>query len=55
VWWSTPVIPTLGRWRQVDGEFEAILCYIALVWNHLQVVTRIPRTLRAPFQYSLNP
>jgi hypothetical protein len=28
VWWSTPVIPALGRWRQKDGKFEASLGYI---------------------------
>jgi hypothetical protein len=24
-----PIIPSLGRWRQEDGEFEACLGYIA--------------------------
>jgi hypothetical protein len=28
VWWHISVIPTLGRLRQEDGEFEASLGYI---------------------------
>ena len=27
-WWHTPVIPVLGRWKQKDWEFKAILGYI---------------------------
>jgi hypothetical protein len=27
VWWRTPLIPGLGRQRQVDSEFEASLVY----------------------------
>lgn len=23
----TPVIPALGKWRQMDQEFKIILCY----------------------------
>ena len=26
-WWRTPLIPALGRQRQVDSEFEASLVY----------------------------
>ena len=28
VWWHTPVISALGRWRQKDQEFKAIQGYI---------------------------
>jgi hypothetical protein len=28
VWWSTPVIPALGRLRLEDWEFQASLGYI---------------------------
>jgi hypothetical protein len=29
VWWSIPIIPTLGKLRQEGCEFEASLGYIA--------------------------
>jgi hypothetical protein len=29
VWWFTPIIPTLGRLRQENHEFETSLGYIA--------------------------
>jgi hypothetical protein len=28
-WWSTPVIPALGRWRQEDHKCKVSLDYIA--------------------------
>jgi len=33
VWWSIPVNPALGRWKQKCKEFKAILGYEALSQN----------------------
>jgi hypothetical protein len=37
--WYTPVIPVVGRWKQEDHKFKAILCYITgsrLAWATYQ-------------------
>jgi hypothetical protein len=36
VWWCTPVIPALRRWRKEDQEFKASLRYIDLVSTNKQ-------------------